>query len=76
MPLTKPYTKQPLRILPTLGIGFFSAFSLLCAPVAPWDAYRRGSSHCISWFQIELTLTTCHVRYHTELWDNRSIGLL
>ena len=30
---------------------FFSAFSLLCAPVAPWDAYRRGSSRCFFWFK-------------------------
>ena len=22
------------------------------APVAPWDAYGRGSSRCIFWFQI------------------------
>ena len=32
--------------------GLFSAFSLLRAPVAPWDAPGRGSSHCIFWFQI------------------------
>ena len=23
-----------------------------CAPVAPWDAYGRGSSRCIFWVQI------------------------
>ena len=55
---------------------FFSASSLLRAPVAPWDAYGRGSSRCIFWFQIELAPATCHVRYHTELWDNCSTGLL
>ena len=36
----------------------------------------RGSSHCISWQQTQPILTTCHVRYHTILWDNRSTGLL
>ena len=29
-----------------------------------------------SGFRIQLTLPPCHVRYHTELWDSRSTGLL
>ena len=31
---------------------------------------------CISWFQMSLALPLGHVRYHTELWDKRSTGLL
>ena len=34
-----------------------------------WDADGRGSPHCISWYQNQLILTTCHVRYHIALWD-------
>ena len=55
---------------------FFSAFSPSCAPVSRWDAYRRGSSRCISWYHIWLILTSCYVRHHVALWDNRSIGQL
>ena len=47
------------------GGQFFSAFSLLRAPVAPWDAHGRGSSRCIFWLQIWLALPACHVRCHT-----------
>jgi hypothetical protein len=39
-------------------------------------AFGRGSSHCISWYRIQLVLTACDVRYHTVLWDNRSPGQL
>jgi hypothetical protein len=46
------------------------------AAVAPFDAYGRGSSCCCSWYQIQLSLTMCYVRYHTALWDNCSIGQL
>ena len=35
---------------------FYSAGSFSCAPVAHWDAYRCGSSRCISWYQIQLIL--------------------
>ena len=55
---------------------FNSAFNLSGAPEAHWDAYWRGSSHCNSWYQNQLVLTVCHVRYHIALWDNRSIGQL
>ena len=55
---------------------FTQPSSLFCAPVAHWDAFRRGSSHCISWYQIQQVLTTCNVRYHTVLWGNRSTGQL
>ena len=37
---------------------------------------RRGGSHCMSRYQSQLILATCHVRYHIALWDNRSIGQL
>ena len=40
------------------------------------EAHGLGSSHCISWYQIQLSLTTCHVRYHIALWGSRSIGQL
>ena len=53
-----------------------AAFSLCCAPVAHWDAFGRGGSHCISWYQIQFILTTPHVRSLIALWDNRSIGRL
>ena len=39
-------------------------------------AYGGGSSHCSSRYQNQLILTTCHVRYHIALWDNRDIGQL
>ena len=29
-------------------------------------------SHCITWFQTQLILTTCQIRYHSHLWDHRS----
>ena len=28
-----------------------------------------GVSHCISWFQTQLILTTCHIHSHSHLWD-------
>ena len=43
---------------------------------ACWHAYGRGSSPCISWHQIQLSLTARHVCYRTALWDNCSIGQL
>ena len=46
------------------------------APVAHWDAFRCGSSNCTSWYQIQLVLITCYVRYRIALCDNRSIGQL
>jgi hypothetical protein len=55
---------------------FFSACSASCTPVAHWDADRRGSSRYISWYQNQLTLTTCHIRHHIAVWDNRSIRQL
>ena len=27
-------------------------------------------SHCITWFQTQLILTTCQIRYHSHLWDH------
>ena len=33
-------------------------------------------SHCITWFQTQLILTTCQIRYHSHLWDHRSTGQL
>jgi hypothetical protein len=47
---------------------FYSAFSFSCAPVAHWDAFGCGSSHCISWYQIQLIPTTCFGRYRIALW--------
>ena len=46
---------------------FYSAFSLTCTPVAHRDAHGRGSSRCISWYQIQLILTMCYVLRHTAL---------
>ena len=31
---------------------------------------------CITWFQTQLILTTCQIRYHSHLWDHRSTGQL
>ena len=39
------------------------------APVAHWDAFGRGSSHCIPWYQIRQVLTACNARYHTVLGE-------
>ena len=55
---------------------FYSAFSFSCAPVAHWDAFGRHSSRCISWYQIQLILSMCHVHYRITLCDNGSIGQL
>ena len=33
-------------------------------------------SHCITWFQTQLILTTRQIRYHSHLWDHRSTGQL
>ena len=33
-------------------------------------------SHCITWFQTRLILTTCQIRYHSHLWGHRSTGQL
>ena len=33
-------------------------------------------SHCITWFQTQLILTTCQIRYHSHLWDHRRTGQL
>ena len=60
----------------TVVISWFLAvlaFNLLAAPVAPRGAYGCGSSRCILWFHIQLALPTCHVHYHTELWDSRAL---
>ena len=56
---------------------FFTQPTILsCAPGAHWDAFGLGSSHCISWCQIQPILTTCDVLYDTVLWDNCSTGQL
>ena len=55
---------------------FTQLSSLSCAPVPHWGALWCGSSHCIWWYQIQLTLTTCDVRYHTVLWDDGGAGQL
>jgi hypothetical protein len=41
-----------------------------------WDSFGRGGSHCISWYQIQLIITACHVRYRIAFFDNRSIEQL
>ena len=33
-------------------------------------------SHCITWFQTQLILAKCQIRYHSHLWDHRSTGQL
>ena len=33
-------------------------------------------SHCITWFQTQLIVTACQIRYHSHLWDHRSTGQL
>ena len=33
-------------------------------------------SHCITWFQTHVILTTFQIRYHSHLWDHRSTGQL
>ena len=33
-------------------------------------------SHCITWFQTQLILTTCQIRYLRLLWDHRRTGQL
>ena len=55
---------------------FTQLSSLSCAPVPHWGALWCGSSHCIWWYQIQLTLTTSDVRYHTVLWDDGGAGQL
>ena len=35
-------------------------------PHAHWEAYGRGSLHCITWFQTQLILSTCQIRYHNQ----------
>ena len=37
---------------------------------------RAWQSHCITWFQTQLVLTTCQIHYHSHLWDHRSTGQL
>ena len=37
-------------LVPRFQVCNATAFSLLRAPVAPWDASGRGSSRCIFWF--------------------------
>ena len=32
-------------------------------PHAHWEAYGRAVSHCITWLQTQLILTTCQLRY-------------
>ena len=33
-------------------------------------------SHCMTWFQTQLILSRCLIRYHSHLWDHRSTGQL
>ena len=33
-------------------------------------------SHCITWFQTQLILPTCQIRYYRHLWDHRGTGQL
>ena len=33
-------------------------------------------SHCITWFQTQLILTTWQICYHSHLWHHRSTGQL
>ena len=47
-----------------------SFFTIFFSFVEPARHYGRGSSHCISWHQNQLILTTFHVCYHIALWDN------
>ena len=41
-----------------------------------WHNLTYIVSHCITWFQTQLILTTCQTRYHSHLWDHCSTGQL
>ena len=61
-PLPTLSCAPPLLLFPLWGFdrthrSFHSVFSCSCAAVEHWDAFGRGGSHCISWYQIQLILT-------------------
>ena len=46
------------------------------APTMPAKPTGLAVSPCITWFQTQLILITCQMRYHSHLWDHRSTGQL
>ena len=52
-------------------LSFFSLESCLIHTGKP-----KGVAVCITWFQTQLILATCQIRYHSHLWDHRRTGQL
>ena len=72
-------------------IGTVSNFCALYPPFLPfmdctscsalhaqlqWMLLDAGVSHCIIWFQTQLILVTCRIRYHSHLWGHHRTGQL
>ena len=56
-----------------LGCLFFLWSLCLMCTGSPTDV---AVSHCITWFQTQLILTTCQIRYHSHFWDHCRSGQL
>ena len=58
-----------MKYNPRIHLGLQSSHRCLFQPTvfvtpAHWQAYGVAVSHCISWFQTQLILTTRQIRYH------------
>ena len=58
----------------SLYTAVFSSLQSLCL-VHTGKPTGVAVSHCITWFQTQLILTTCQIHYHSRhLWGHRSTG--
>ena len=65
-----------LRALSLLRAGLLQKKKITISVDSEEPHPLKAVSHCITWFQTQLILTTCQIRYHSHLWDHRSTGQL
>ena len=63
----------PLSQYSSIPVRFSFSLQSLCL-MHTGEPTGVAVSHCITWFQTQLILTTCQIRYHSHLWDHRSTG--
>ena len=52
----------------------FSAYCL-CASCTLGRLWAWAAFHCITWFQTQLILTTCQIRYHATVGSSTALNL-
>ena len=50
--------------------------TVFCASCAHWKPTGVADSHCILWYQTQLILTACQIRYQSHLWGHCRTGQL